>query len=61
MKLWWSFSAANDRGPQAESQVPSLEPNTEKYSLKVGAFFIWKITFFSAEKSRVNIYKNKIA
>ena len=30
MKLRWSFRAANDRGPQAESQVPSLRP----YSLK---------------------------
>ena len=38
MKLRWSFRAANDRGPQAESRIPGESPAKSTYR-KIGAFY----------------------
>ncbi len=43
MKLRWSFRAANDRGPQAESRVLFEGPNKEATHL--GGFFIFHLIY----------------
>ena len=43
MKLRWSFRAANDRGPQAESRVLFEAPNKE--ATHQGGFFIFHLIY----------------
>ena len=43
MKLRWSFRAANDRGPQAESRVLFEAPNKE--ATHHGDFFIFHLIY----------------
>ena len=45
MKLRWSFRAANDRGPQAESRVLFEAPNKE--ATHQGGFFIFHLIYDS--------------
>ena len=47
MKLRWSFRAANDRGPQAESQVPSLAPD----QIERSGFLFHFYFYYSADKT----------
>ena len=47
MKLRWSFRAANDRGLQAESQVPSLAPD----QIERSGFLFYFYFYYSADKT----------
>ncbi len=45
MKLRWSFRAANDRGPQAESRIPGESPtNAETLEFQRLLFLFLHIT-----------------